>query len=743
MVALGTAALAALLTVAILVGPGLIAARLAFAEEGSAHDDARPLLLAFAWGAGAVPTLAFFLHLATGLFVSVATMAGVALAHYVAAAVISHRRRGRGEDAGFDWWIDPLRGVTPAVWATLLSVGAFWLVRYDPAPLPPESSCIYGAALVATGHREEGASLLFENLEDARLGNSGVIAGFVALYGTLGFRLLFAACGALMALGGRALGAAAAPGSWWAPVLGAAVLALNPWVLSLPQADENVLALAFGAPALGLMLGRRPPWLMVGTLLGLMLAMRHVLILSVPAVLLWAWWAPQRRRAVGRLVLGLALATAFEHLHHHLALGSVLRFESNPQFAALPYSLVGMSFTWEGMVNWPLHDTLVRTPWNPFPMWLAWPLHGLKAWGSAATALVAVGVVFGLVKDRRAAMFWGVWVVPSALLLGMQESWDFPNKMGVALVLFAALPWAAVRGIDALDKRGWAAIAFVLALGGLLATTQALDGPVGVADARYHERFPFAPEEEAYTVRFAAIEAADVGLLPSMSLLTRHGELLDTDHLAHLWQTLSDPAIKEESHPWNWGPSETEEPRGTVTLAIRPTKLHAPEFAITDGEPHIDLTVVGAGSAGGLVVPGDERTLHAYGVRGPRASAITLGLPYPGEPDALCACSLIEEEFHGPCEDRCSVLFDVAGVLVRGPEPGAPAPWPVPGVVGGEAWPEPAEADPFELRVRLPAGAVSFGFVQLPYANRLQLWRLKVTREGVTVLDGPLWPWHG
>ena len=63
MAALGTAALAALFTVAIFLGPGVIVARLTWSDEPTAHGDIAPLVLALAWGAGAVPTLAFFLHL--------------------------------------------------------------------------------------------------------------------------------------------------------------------------------------------------------------------------------------------------------------------------------------------------------------------------------------------------------------------------------------------------------------------------------------------------------------------------------------------------------------------------------------------------------------------------------------------------------------------------------------------------------------------------------------------------------
>ncbi len=717
--------------------PGFIVARCVWPELPARRGDGRALLLALAWGAGVVPTLAFHAHLATGVRVTWPLLAAVAALHYAVAVAVTVRRGGRG---ALQWWLAPLRSVGPGTWLGVGAVWLLWLLRYDSAPLPPESSCIYGAALVATGVRGEDASLLFENIEDARLGNSGVIAGFAALYGELGFRWLYATCGALMALGGRELGRIARPGAAWAGPVGAAALALNPWVLSLPQADENVLALAFCAPTLALLLGKRPPWLLVGGLLGLVLSMRHVLILSAPAALLWAVWAPDRRRAALRLGLGVTLGTAFEHLHHLLALGSVLRFESNEQFPALPYSLLGVPFLWEGMVNWPLHDTLVRTPWNPSPMLIAWPLHGLRAWGTLAFLLLGVGAARGAWIDRRGAWFWAVWALPTAGILALQESWDFPNKMGVALVLFAALPWCAAHGLSALrDRRvlaGWLVAALALAW---------LPVPpiVGVADARYHARFPLAPEESPALVA-AAAEDRGFGALPSGAALHRHGDLFAADHLRHLASVLRDRRIRDAVHPWGWGPGEEPPPGVPVTVAIRSDGPGgAPTFSLTDAPPDLDLVADGAGATGDLRVPWDAREVRAYALRGPRVSAVTLNLPYPGEPAAPCACTRGDDEFLGPCEDRCSVLFDVAGVAPRGHDLSGVAPWPAPGALGAPPWPPARATGGDVLTVRMPAGGLSFGIVELPYAQRLRLWRVLVTPEGVTVLDGPRWPWHG
>ena len=748
-----TAALAALLTLLVLAGPGLVAARLACPESLDASSDSRGLLLAAAWGAGVVPTLAFFVHLAGGPYVGLPSMLGVAAVHYAVAGVVSWRRRGRGHDASLAWWWDPMRRVSAGTWFLTVGAGILWLLRYDAAPLPPESSCIYGAALVATGHREEGMSLLFENLEDARLGNSGVIAGFVALYGELGFRLLFAACGALLALGGQALGRLGVRHSAWAGGVGAALLSLNPWVLSLPQADENILALAFMAPSLALLLGKRPPWLVVGVLLGLVLAMRHVLVLAVPSALLWVLWSGElatsprfglrRRKAFFLLVLGLVLGTAFEHLHHHLALGSVLRFESNAQFPALPYAFFGVPFRWEGMVNWPLHDALTRTPWNASPMLVMWPLHALKAWGTLLCGVLVVGAISGGIRDRQAALFWACWTGPSAVLLLLQESWDFPNKMGVALVLFAALPWCAVHGIRALWGRRGAVVGLLL-VSFVIPLVLAVPAQVP-ADVRYYERFPTAPYESPSVVQAHAAAARDVGVLPSWSTLVRHGPLFDWDHVVHLVRTLGDDSVRTVMHPWSWGPSETPAQGAPVTVAISPGGPggSAPRFSITDAPPHLDLASAGAGALAGLEVSWDARSPLVYGLRGERVTAVTLTMPYPDEPRVPCGCAYMEEGFAGPCEDRCSVLFDVAGVAPRGHGVSGEAPFLAPGAMGAPRWPTPVSMKGSEFRVRLPSGAVSFGIVELPFANRLRLWRLEVSADGVNVLDGPRWPWHG
>ncbi|MCP4871336.1 MAG: hypothetical protein GY898_21715 [Proteobacteria bacterium] len=721
------------LSLAVFVLPGVIAARLALPEGGYDNDESAALL-ATAWGFGIVPSIAFWLHLVGGPSYSLGLVGAAAGAHVLVAIGVEVKRRRAKLAAGPTWWTAPLRGALPVVGAGLL-LGAFLFVRFDASALAPENSCIVSAALTATGFKGDEVNLLTDNVEDARLGNTGVIAGLLTVWQQPAYRALHAICGLLLVLAGFVLGRRTG-GTRAAGWIGAVVLAANPWVLGLPQPDENLIALAWASAGLALFLARRPPWFAAAMLLGLAATMRHVYVLGLPAIVLYAVTDRDGKKAMGALVAGVGLSTLLENVHHALALGSVFRFESNAQFPAFDYAF---GLRWEGMMNWPLYSEIVRTPHVPLPTFAMWPLWVADHLGLLLFSTLALGFAVGWARDRREWLFWFGLLAPCTGMLALQESWDFPNKMGVLVMLATPMAVWAADAVGTLRKapKVSTAVILVLAAGGWFGARAASDVAIP-ADARYFEVFPETAPDTASLLSFDQAEATDVGLLPDLHRLARSAPFLSMRNLRAMGAELSSPAVVPDQHPWGWFPGEPP-PRGEpVTLAISLTDDVArtlPTVRVTDEPPHFEVTADADGQptlhrAAGLEVGWAERDLTVYAVAGREVTTIALALERPGEAAGgePCACERGDGGYLAPCDGRCSLLFDSTGIFVDPDAPGPHAPPPVP-------------IDGPELRVRLPSGGVSLELWQIPYANRFRLWKV-VTDPAGPQIDGPWLPWH-
>ncbi len=726
---------AILLTAALFVVPGVVAARLAI-PRGGYDDDASAALLAAGWGLGIVPSIAFWVHLVSGATVTLGQVAAVAGAHVVVAIVVEVRRRRAGLTAGLQWWTSPLRGARRVV-LVACAVAAFGFVRFDASALAPENSCIVSAALTATGHKGDEYDLLRDNVEDARLGNTGVIAGFLVTWQRAAYRALHGAVLALLLLAGFVLGRRAGDGNEASGWIGAVALALNPWVIALPQPDENLIALAWASAALALLTAKRPPWFAAAMLLGLALTMRHVFVLGVPAVFLYLATSARGRRlrATGLVFAGLLVSTLLEHVHHALALGSVFRFESNAQFPAFEYAF---GLRWEGMLNWPLHDAIVRTPHVPLPTFAMWPLWVADHLGLLLFAALLAGWGAGWLRDRRRALFWVGFAGPCLGMLALQESWDFPNKMGVLLMLATPLALWAADVVAAATRRPAPVLAAVLVLtaGGRLGARAAATWDVP-PDERYHATFPETAPDSVALLAGDLREATDVGLFPAPARMQRSAPFLSARNLRAMAAELAEPAVVPDFHPWGWFPGEPPPFGEPVTIAIvladDPTTT-PPSVHFTDEPPHL---VVEAGPghptihrAAGVEVDWAERDLTVYALAGPEVTTIAFALERADEAagDDPCACARGDGGYLPPCDGRCSLLFDSTGVFVDPDASGPNAPRTVP-------------VDGRELRVRLPAGGVSLQLWQIPYANRFRLWKVYADPAAPRI-DGPWLPWH-
>ena len=517
-----------------------------------AADDDTPLFhvaLGLGWAFGLIPFAAF----CVALFGKVALDPAVTLG--VAALI--------GGAFGALWWSKgrpiPVQvrreSWREARWVLLACacVGLVYLLKYDRSVFFLES-CIHRVVMQTLQLTSRPIDILASNADDQRLGNTSVISTFVVLYRGLGFRLLYAFVGFIIALGGFLLGRRVLGSSafgWF--ILFA--LPLNPYVGKIPLLDENLLTLGYSSLFLPLLLRRSVPWAHVGLLFGLAVMMRHVLILCTPAIL-WAVWVYQgdRRRAFIKGFATFNLVTVVGHIHHYVALGSITKFESFGQIPEFEHNFLG---AYSGLLQWPFADQLLRTPWNPFPTFLMWPVYLADHLGLVLFAAMLVGIVWLVRQKREEGVFWVSWMVLAYTALSLQENWDVPNKMGVIYILFHPFIVWAGAGLLAASRAprtyGVAVVVVTLVCGfGFRALTN-----VAVAeDTRYYQAWEGEREEDDAYVQAERLRVTDMAPWPDYGRLGPYNRVFHVAKWTGLWRDLSDPVIDQAGTPYGWFPGE-------------------------------------------------------------------------------------------------------------------------------------------------------------------------------------------
>jgi len=488
------------------------------------------------WGLGFVPMFAFVWALFFDVQLTRVTTIVSALLVTVGGLVVWRWRSDQESNEAAHRLRDGFAHGLPVVLACL-AVWCLYLVRYD-ASVYQTIGCITRTVTAVTGG--DGHDVLWNNLEDQRLGNTAVLTSFVVLYGGLGHRVAFACLGLFMALGGYLLGRRALGSHRWG-VVTMLVLTLNPYVLSLPVVDENLIFLGYSCLFLPLLLRANTPWLSAGAMFGMLFMIRHIAVLCAPAVL-WALWrhrGSRLRAAIGAFVTYNAVA-AIGYIHHTLANGSPMRLETWEQLDPVRHRFIG---EYPGLLQWPFAEAIVRTPWNPFPTLLMWPTYLIDRLGLVLAAAVLVGAVSLVRRRLDEGLFWLLWLGFAYAGLSLQENWDYPNKMGIILIVFVPFAVWAAAGLKAVRERparvGVALLLTIAALWSAMIGLGNYDAPI---DERYVENYEGLRAEDPAYVDIERERITSVALWPDYSHLARPAPFSFGHLLGGLVDALRDPS---------------------------------------------------------------------------------------------------------------------------------------------------------------------------------------------------------
>ena len=343
--------------------------------------------------------------------------------------------------------------------------------------------------------------------KDQRIGTAILFAAPFSLLRMAAFRWGYALSWAL--LFGLAFVALQRLLRWrWVALAAALLLVFNPFSLYLDRLNGNLFGLVVMVFLWLLLTEERPAWWFIGLLYGICGGIRNEAIIFAPLFLVFMGrgaggvWGFTRRLAAFTAAAFLAILPVLRW--NHFAYGAAIVHPSQvahldgfrPTF---PHSLLGARFQFNGLLNWPFHDHLVRTPHFAFPTFIHWPLVTVGAWGLLLAVLAGVGALVLLRRrplEGAALLFWYGIV---ALLFAFQENWEELKQTFMALHLFPLVAFTG-QGVVWLAE-GWrrpgrwlGVVAGGLALALVLVGLRRLEFPV---DERWYVRFPHAATNDA------------------------------------------------------------------------------------------------------------------------------------------------------------------------------------------------------------------------------------------------------
>lgn len=295
-------------------------------------------------------------------------------------------------------------------------------------------------------------------------GNIALAATHTLIYGAAGLRFLRCAVGLLLGLLGWIVWHHVGGRERFA-VVGLAVFALNPYVVTTGDMDRNILALAYAALmyvlTARLRAGPGVVGLVAGFTVGLGLNLAPALFL-VPLV--WHFWRRPGPRVRNVAVL-LGTATAIGALWAVLYLPFPLGLWPSRRGDAKPwvYDIANFELHSRFLLGFPFASPWIKGPHNAFPPWLHLPLHVYRSFGALLLGLASVGVVSSWRRSRSDTLELIAWGLPTFLLVAAMAV--FTAYLQTRLVFAALLPLLVflLIGISTVARRprtgAWAAAA--------------------------------------------------------------------------------------------------------------------------------------------------------------------------------------------------------------------------------------------------------------------------------------------
>ena len=345
--------------------------------------------------------------------------------------------------------------------------------------------------------------------KDQRIGSSIFYSLPYLFFGKIGFRVYYALIGSVLFLLGFIFANNIFHNKLLA-IFSGIILSVNPYILYVNRLNPNILGLLLLTLIFCLITEKKIPWLIVGICFGILGSIRNVAILFLPslmfiAIINYKFKLKKPKIIINNLLLifiGGFIFIAPILLWNQFAFGNI--FEHPTQYHGLygfrptfKHTFIGINFDFNGLLNHPFIDYVVRTPHFPYPTFLTIPLTIISSFGTFLFALLLFGI-FKIYKHKRSLfMLFILFSVPFYLFIIFQENWE-DVKTTFILLLFNPLIIFITGGLlyFVLNRKTFflKMIKFIFVIILITLALKIISNLEFEKDSRWFERFPEAKE---------------------------------------------------------------------------------------------------------------------------------------------------------------------------------------------------------------------------------------------------------
>ncbi|PLW79419.1 hypothetical protein C0585_07775 [Candidatus Woesearchaeota archaeon] len=350
--------------------------------------------------------------------------------------------------------------------------------------------------------------------KDQRIGSAIFYSIPYLLFGKIGFRIFYSLLGGLLFILTYFITEKVLENKNISIISGL-ILALNPYILNVNRLNPNLLALTLITFMMFLLVEKdKNDWILLGMLLGVLGGIRNVSLLFIPSFIFFMVFGSKLLEIKNKnnkillknfslFVFGALLFIIPILLWNNYVFGGILEHPTQSEYLqgyrpTFEHSLLGVTFKFNGLFNYPLIDKVIRTPHNAYPTFLTLPLLLLKSFGLLFLPLILFGIKKLYSKDKKLLFFLLIFTIPYFLFLSVQENWEDVKSTFILLIYtpLIILMTAGIYELKKLDKKKIITFSVILIFS--LIFLQIISNINFEKDDRWYERFPKAGSIEEF-----------------------------------------------------------------------------------------------------------------------------------------------------------------------------------------------------------------------------------------------------